>query len=93
MVAKQESTGAPILDAQFLAEDQVILCGLDRMVQVWNLTSNVLTPLGVVSWSFSSFSALAPCLARPDARMSVTWSVLLSAHRIPPLLAARRRSA
>lgn len=47
--AKQESTGAPVLDAKFLSDDTIVMCGLDRMVHIWNLTSNVLTPLGVVS--------------------------------------------
>jgi hypothetical protein len=46
---KLESIGAPILDCQFIAEDQILFCGLNRMVQLWNCQTNAVTNIGVVS--------------------------------------------
>ncbi|KAA0169263.1 hypothetical protein FNF28_02217 [Cafeteria roenbergensis] len=43
----QNSIGAPVLDAKWLAEDQLVFCGLNRQVQIWNVTANSLTAVGI----------------------------------------------
>lgn len=37
---------APVLDVQFLAEDQLLVCGANRQVQMYNLATDTMTTLG-----------------------------------------------